>query len=100
MSTNDPRQQEMIREAMKAIAERRPGRTRLVYDKSKRTIVAMAENTQSYSALNITAEDADMFARCDFLAALDGKHPAPSLPCKRVRFLGHSCNRAGLRNPR
>ena len=62
MSTNDPRQQQMIREAMKAIAERRPGRTKLVYDKNKRTIVAVAEGNQSASALNITAEDADMFA--------------------------------------
>lgn len=62
MSTNDPQQQQMIREAMKAIAERRPGRTKLVYDKTKRTIVAVADNTQSPSVLNITADDADMFA--------------------------------------
>jgi molybdopterin/thiamine biosynthesis adenylyltransferase len=61
MSTNDP-QQQMIREAMKSIAERKPGRTKLVYDKSKRTIVAVAEGTQAPRALNITAEDADMFA--------------------------------------
>jgi molybdopterin/thiamine biosynthesis adenylyltransferase len=52
----------MIREAMKAIAERRPGRTKLVYDKTRRTIVAVAENAQVPRALNITAEDADMFA--------------------------------------
>ena len=62
MSANDPRQQQMIREAMKAIAERRPGRTKLVYDKNRRTIVAVAEGNQSTSALDITAEDADMFA--------------------------------------
>lgn len=62
MSTRDPQQQQMIREAMKAIAERKPGRTKLVYDKTKRTIVAVAEGTQAPRALNITADDADMFA--------------------------------------
>ena len=62
MSTNDPQQQQMIRDAMKAIAERKPGRTKLVYDKTKRTIVAVAEGTQTPRALNITADDADMFA--------------------------------------
>jgi len=62
MSTSDSQQQTMIREAMKAIAERRPGRTKLVYDKTKRTIVAVAENAQVPRALNITADDADMFA--------------------------------------
>src|SRR2546430_14967478 len=61
MSTNDP-QRQMIREAMKSIAERKPGRTKLVYDKTKRTIVAVAEGTQTVRALNITADDADMFA--------------------------------------
>lgn len=61
MSTN-PQQQQMIREAMKAIAERKPGRTKLVYDKNRRTIVAVAEGTQAPRALNITADDADMFA--------------------------------------
>src|SRR5437879_2478105 len=61
MSTNDP-QQQMIREAMKSIAERRPGRTKLVYDKTKKTIVAVAEGSQAPRALNITADDADMFA--------------------------------------
>jgi molybdopterin/thiamine biosynthesis adenylyltransferase len=60
--TTDPQQQQMIREAMKAIAERRPGRSKLVYDKTKRTIVAVTEGTQSPRALNITADDADMFA--------------------------------------
>ena len=62
MSTNDPQQQQMIREAMKSIAERRPGRTKLVYDKTKKTIVAVAEGAQAPRALNITADDADMFA--------------------------------------
>lgn len=62
MSTNDPQQQQMIREAMKAIAERKPGRTKLVYDKTKRTIVAVADGAQAPRALNITADDADMFA--------------------------------------
>ena len=60
--TNDPQQQQMIREAMKSIAERRPGRTKLVYDKAKKTIVAVAEGAQAPRALNITADDADMFA--------------------------------------
>ncbi len=60
--TTDPQQQQMIREAMKAIAERRPGRSKLVYDKTKRTIVAIAEGAQPPRALNITADDADMFA--------------------------------------
>src|SRR6266850_8147650 len=62
MSTSDPQQQQMIREAMKSIAERKPGRTKLVYDKTKRTIVAVAAGTQAPRALNITADDADMFA--------------------------------------
>src|ERR1039457_4837011 len=60
MESND--QQQMIRDAMKAIAERKPGRTKLVYDKTKRTIVAVAEGSQVLRALNITADDADMFA--------------------------------------
>jgi molybdopterin/thiamine biosynthesis adenylyltransferase len=61
MTTNDPQQQQMIRDAMKSIAERKPGRTKLVYDKAKRTIVAVAEGSQVPRALNITADDADMF---------------------------------------
>lgn len=56
----DP-QKAMIREAMQAIAERRPGRTKLVYDKSRRTIVAVSASDQTSRGLNITAEDADMF---------------------------------------
>lgn len=62
MTTTDPRQQQMIGEAMKAIAERRPGRTKLVYDKTKRTIIAVVDGAQAPRALNITADDADMFA--------------------------------------
>jgi hypothetical protein len=54
-------QSQLIREAMQSIAERRPGRTKLVYDKSRRTIVAVATGTQTANALDITAEDADMF---------------------------------------
>jgi len=54
-------QQQMIREAMQAIAERRPGRTKLVYDKAQRTIVAVPASGQAPQGLNITAEDADMF---------------------------------------
>jgi len=56
----DP-QKTMIREAMQAIAERRPGRTKLVYDKSRRTIVAVSASDQTSRGLNISAEDADMF---------------------------------------
>lgn len=54
-------QKAMIREAMQAIAERRPGRTRLVYDKNRRTIVAVSATAATASGLQITAEDADMF---------------------------------------
>jgi molybdopterin/thiamine biosynthesis adenylyltransferase len=61
MSTNDS-QQQMIRDAMQAIAQRKPGKTKLVYNKTKRTIEAVAEGTQIPRALNITADDADMFA--------------------------------------
>jgi molybdopterin/thiamine biosynthesis adenylyltransferase len=58
----NPVQSQMIRDAMQAIAERKPGKSKLVYDKTKRTIVAVAEGTQTPKALNITADDADMFA--------------------------------------
>lgn len=37
----NPVQRQMIKEAMQAIAERKPGRSKLVYDKTKRTIVAV-----------------------------------------------------------
>lgn len=57
-----PAQQQMIGEAMRAIAERRPGRTKLVYDKTRRTIVAVSAGSQVPRGLDITAEDADMFA--------------------------------------
>mgnify|MGYP001206222012 FL=1 len=60
--TNTPNQSQLIREAMQAIATRKPGRSKLVYDKTKRTIVAVAEGAQTVQALNITADDADMFA--------------------------------------
>ena len=60
-STSDSRQQGMIREAMQAIAQRKPGRTRLVYDKTRRTIVAVSAAESTPRGLNITAEDADMF---------------------------------------
>jgi molybdopterin/thiamine biosynthesis adenylyltransferase len=66
MSTN---QRDMIREAMQAIAQRKPGRSKLVYDKTKRTIVAVAEGSQAPQALNITADDADMFAAITISAA-------------------------------
>lgn len=62
MTNPDPQQQQMIRDAMKAIAERKQGRSKLVYNKEKRTIEAVSDNSQNPRALNITAEDADMFA--------------------------------------
>ena len=54
-------QKQMIKEAMQAIAQRRPGRTKLVYDKVRRTIVAVSSTDQTVSGLNISSEDADMF---------------------------------------
>lgn len=54
-------QRSMIREAMQAIAQRKPGKSKLVYDKARRTIVAVAEGSHTPQALNITADDADMF---------------------------------------
>jgi len=54
-------QKEMIKEAMEAIAQRKPGRTKLVYDKTSRTIVAVSTTEQRTNALNISPEDADMF---------------------------------------
>jgi hypothetical protein len=54
-------QKEMIQEAMQAIAQRKPGRSKLVYDKSQRTIVAVSTSDESVRGLNISAEDADMF---------------------------------------
>jgi hypothetical protein len=66
MSTN---QRDMIREAMQAIAQRKPGRSKLVYDKTKRTIIAVVEGSQAPQALNITADDADMFSAITISAA-------------------------------
>lgn len=54
-------QRSMIRDAMQAIAQRKPGKSKLVYDKAKRTIVAVSEGVPTTQALNITADDADMF---------------------------------------
>ena len=54
-------QKEMIREAMQAIAQRKPGRSKLVYDKTQRTIVAVSTTESTVRGLNISAEDADMF---------------------------------------
>lgn len=61
MSTDQNNQRAMIREAMQAIAERRQGRSRLIYDKDKRTIVAVTVGRDEPRALNIEPEDADMF---------------------------------------
>ena len=49
----------MIREAMKRIAKRRQGHSRLKYDRTLRTIVAV-DDRGSFKVLNITIEDADM----------------------------------------
>ena len=54
-------QKDMISEAMQAIARRKPGRNRLVYDKTQRTIVAVSATGAIATGLNISAEDADMF---------------------------------------
>lgn len=56
-----PTQQEMIKEAMQAIAQRRPGRSKLVYDKASKTIVAVSTTGTKGAGLNISSEDADMF---------------------------------------
>jgi len=63
MSTTDPQQQQMIRDAMKAIAERKPGRTKLVYDKTKRTIVAVAAIIRNPADLEIK-ELAELYCVC------------------------------------
>lgn len=55
-------QKEMIREAMQAIAQRKAGRSKLVYDKTRRTIVAVSVSDSTVRGLNIGAEDADMFS--------------------------------------
>ena len=54
-------QKENIQEAMQAIATRRPGRNKLVYDKTRKTIVAVSSTDDTTTGLNITAEEADMF---------------------------------------
>ncbi len=54
-------QKEMLKEAMQDIAQRRPGRSKLIYDKARKTIVAISSNEQSVTGLNISSEDADMF---------------------------------------
>lgn len=52
---------EMIRQAMQAIAQRKPGSSKLVYDKTRKTIVAVSTSNTTVRGLNIAAEDADMF---------------------------------------
>ncbi len=56
-----PTQNEMIKEAMEAIAQRKQGHCKLVYDKTTRTIIAVSATDQKINALNIAPEDADMF---------------------------------------
>ena len=62
-------QKEMIREAMQAIAHRKPGRSKLVYDKTQRTIVAVSASDNTVRGLNISAEDADMFSHAANVSA-------------------------------
>lgn len=59
-------QKEKIREAMQAIALRRPGRNKLVYDKTRKTIIAVSSTDCTTTGLNITAEEADMFMYDDY----------------------------------
>jgi len=59
-------QKEKIRAAMQAIASRRPGHNKLVYDKAKKTIVAVSSTDYTTTGLNITAEEADMFMNDDY----------------------------------
>ena len=59
-------QKEKIREAMQAIASRRQGRNKLVYDKTRKTIVAVSSTDNTPTGLNITAEEADMFINYDY----------------------------------
>jgi len=54
-------QQEMIKEAMQSIVQRKPGNAKLVYDKVRKTIVAVSSSEQIVYGLNISSEDADMF---------------------------------------
>ena len=56
-----PTQKEMIKEAMQAIAQRRPGRSKLVYDKTSKTIIAVSTSSSVPTGLKISSEDADMF---------------------------------------
>ena len=56
-------QKEKIQEAMQTIAARKPGRNKLVYDKTRKTIVAVSSTDYTATGLNISAEEADMFLR-------------------------------------
>ena len=46
-----------ITKAMQAIAARRPGRKRLVYDKETRTIVTVDRKGRKKKAMNMPSED-------------------------------------------
>jgi len=68
MTNRDPQQQTMIREAMQAVAERRPGRTKLVYDKTQRTIVAVPAGADLLITDRAEVEDSKRYRfviRCD-----------------------------------
>lgn len=68
MSTSDPQQQQMIREAMKSIAERRPGRTKTVFGRAdiedvlRRSIVSVGSSERAITlwVQNWTGETFDI----------------------------------------
>jgi len=56
MSNGD--QRSMIRDAMQAIAQRKPGKSKLFNDKNEAYDRAVSEGVPTPQALNITADDA------------------------------------------
>lgn len=54
---------ELIQKAMRRIARRKPGRTRLVYDRATKTIMVVDRSgNKTPSGLIITDTEADLFA--------------------------------------
>ena len=62
LEVNQHMQKLMIRVAMQKIASRRPGRSRLVYDRARRTIVMVSgvAGNETIQPTHIGLEDADM----------------------------------------
>lgn len=52
-----------IMAAMARIAKRRPGNSRLIYDKATKTIISVSRDGKKTKCLNVSNEDADMFSR-------------------------------------